>query len=397
MNAEVRAPATDGELEEVAHVFRRSFNGTQELFDEFLATADRDRVAVAFVDGRVAAATNVLPFGVFLGGGRVGVGGYSPVAVAPEHRGRGLGRLVSAAPFADLRERGEPLAGLFPASTRLYRGVGFEVAGTWTERQITSRLLLGLPPAPGVVVRRAGPDDLAAVTDCYDRIAPSRHGYLDRPGSWWRRVAGDGADDRHLYVVDGQGGSVDAYVLYRHVPAAVDSTIKVREVIAATAEHACALWRLVGSSSTQATTTSFAAAPEHPLVLLLPEQDDRPAPAQVPEIRPMYRVVDLPAAVAARGFPAGLRATVDLELADAWCPWHEGRWRLVVEGGSGRAERGGAGTVRLGPNGLAPLFTGYAPASTLAAVGLLGGAGDAPLAALDAAFAGPPPFCPDTW
>lgn len=393
----MRTPRSDGEVEQIGRLFRQSFNAGEDVVGRLVAEADRERILAAFVGGRPVAATQVRPFGVFLGGGRVAMGGYSPVAVAPEHRGRGLGRLVSAAPFPSMRDRGEGLAGLYPASTRLYRGVGFEIAGTWTERTIATAQLLTLPRARDVVVRPATRDDLPAVVACYDRVAPGRHGHLDRPPRWWRHILGDVFDDRLVYVVDGDDGRVEAYVTYRHVPAAVDYTIRVDEVVAATAEHTCALWRLVGSSSTQALTTTFAAPPEHPLVLLLPEQYDRPVAPAAAGIRPMMRVVDAPVAVSERGFPAGVRAAVDLEVADPDCPWHDGRWRLVVEDGSGRLERGGGGAVRLGPNGLSCLFSGYAGASALSAVGLLAADRPADLAALDAVFAGPPPFHPDEY
>jgi predicted acetyltransferase len=397
VDVEVRSPATDGEVERIAEIFRRSFNAGEEVVARLVERADRSRIVAAFVGGEPVAATRVRPFGVFLGGRRVALGGYSPVAVAAEHRGRGLGRLVSTAPLPSMRERGEGLAGLYPASTRLYRGAGFEVAGTWSERSIVTRQLLTLPPAPEVEVRRATRDDLPAIADCYRRYAPSRHGHLDRPDEWWTEILRDDFADRHVYVVDGEGGSVTAYLRYRHLPAAVDYTIRVDEVVASTAAHTCALWRLVGSSSTQAATTAFAAPPEHPLVLLLPEQDDRPAPMLQTEIRPMMRVVDAPVAVGERGFPDVVTAAVDLDLADPDCPWHEGRWRLVVEGGAGVLERGGTGSVRLGPRGLAPLFTGYAGATALAAAGLVDADRRADLATLDAVFAGPPPFCPDAY
>jgi predicted acetyltransferase len=397
VTTEVRTPGNDSEVERIGAMFAQAFDAGEDVVRRLVERADRSRIVAAFVDGAPVAATQVRPFGVFLGGRRVPLGGYSPVAVAPEHRGRGLGRLVSVAPLAAMRERGEAVAGLYPASTRLYRGAGFEVAGTWSERSVATRALLSLPRAPGVVARRATVDDRAALEACYARVAPTRHGHLDRPAGWWDETLWDDFRASHVYVVDGADGGVAAYVRYRHVPAAVDYDLGVHEVVATSADHACALWRIVGSSSTQAATTWFRAPPEHPLVLLLPEQDDKPVARYPSELRPMMRVVDAPAAVAARGFPAVVRAAVDLELADPDCPWHEGRWRLVVDGGEGRLEPGGTGAVRLGPRGLAPLFSGYAGATALSVAGLVAADRPSDLATLDAVFAGPPPFCPDSY
>jgi predicted acetyltransferase len=109
----------------------------------------------------------------------------------------------------------------------------------------------------------------------------------------------------------------------------------------------------------------------------------------------MLRLVDAAQAIAARGYPPGVRATVALELADDECPANAGRFVLVVADGSGRLERGGRGDVRLGVGAFASLYSGWASAATLARTGLLAGAADADLAALDAAFAGSSPWLLD--
>ena len=109
----------------------------------------------------------------------------------------------------------------------------------------------------------------------------------------------------------------------------------------------------------------------------------------------MLRLVDLPGAVRARGYRTGVRMEVDLEVDDPRCAWNQGRWRLTVEGGEGRAEPGGGGDVRLGIGALSCLFAGYATAGTLRAAGLLRGGSAAADASLDAAFAGPTPWTLD--
>ncbi len=49
----------------------------------------------------------------------------------------------------------------------------------------------------------------------------------------------------------------------------------------------------------------------------------------------MLRVVDAPAAIAARGFPAATSLTVPLRIADETRPANSGRWQLTVAGGAG--------------------------------------------------------------
>ena len=111
------------------------------------------------------------------------------------------------------------------------------------------------------------------------------------------------------------------------------------------------------------------------------------------EIRYMLRLVDAAGAVAARGYPP-VSVTVDLDVTDRHCDWNVGRWRLCIEAGNGRLEKGGDGAVSLSVNAFAALYSGYASAETLARAGMLRGS-DRDRAALDAVFSGPTPWLPD--
>ena len=175
---EVRAPADEGEIRLAWQMLSRSFGwplADEEKFVEGIGPLERCRVAV--VDGEVAAFSRLRPFGQFHGGRRVAMGGHSPVGVGPEFRGRGLGTTITAAHYDAMRERGEVLAALYPATTRLYRGAGFEIAGVWSERTFPIRSLQMLPPGGGSLrPRRARREDVAAVKDCYRRCAATHPG-----------------------------------------------------------------------------------------------------------------------------------------------------------------------------------------------------------------------------
>jgi predicted acetyltransferase len=113
----------------------------------------------------------------------------------------------------------------------------------------------------------------------------------------------------------------------------------------------------------------------------------------------MLRIVDAPAAVAARGFPAGVSVSVRLDLADSVLPANAGRWRLDVADGGGSLRRAqddpAADAIRLGARGFAALFAGT-PAGSLRLAGLASGGDPAADAALDAAFHGAA-FLIDEW
>lgn len=397
----VRAPETDEEWRTCNRIAARAFNSplTPESEQTWLEEAHRDRCLAVFVGDDVAAWAQVRPFGQFFGGRSVPMGGYSPVVATPEYRGRGFGSLITAAHFPLLRERGEILAGLYPAQTQLYRGTGFEIAGVFTHQELPTRSLHRLRPRADVRVRTPTLDDLPAIKDCYRRFASTHDGWLDRPDVWWDRrlVVAEKFAEQHLFVVDaasgsGADGQLAGYVRFSQRRARpFGYTIEVHELCADDPDVAIALWRLLGTSSTQAELVRVAGSTEHPLLLHLVDQDLKSRA----EIRWMLRLVDAAGAIAARGFPRAVRASVDLDVVDRHCDWNNGSWRLVVADGEGRLERGGSRDVSLSINAFASLYSGYATASALRQNGLISSGSASDLADLTAMFAGPTPSIAD--
>jgi predicted acetyltransferase len=371
----------------------RAFGWNVADYDRFASGSPIDRVLAVFVAEEPVACARIRPFGQFFGGRRLAMGGYSPVGVAAEHRGRGYGSLVTAAHFPRLRDEGEVIAGLYPATTSLYRKVGFELAGVWGIREIRTRELQRVPPARGVPVRLATEADHGAIEACYARVARDTHGFLDRSRAWWDRIFT--TDSQQIYVVDGgRDGELAGYVRYTMVTEQniANSYVNVAECMADETEVLHALWRLIGSSSSIAPKTRIIGPPEHALLLSLPEQEDL---HRHDEWRWMTRIVDAPGAIGQRGYPPGVRGSVALRVVDPQCDWNDGRWRFTIEDGEARLDAGGDGDVELGIGALSAVFTGYTSARTLATAGLLRGASDRDVAVLDAAFAGPTPWMAD--
>ena len=134
-------------------------------------------------------------------------------------------------------------------------------------------------------------------------------------------------------------------------------------------------------------------APAHPLLLLLPERHEH-----VRLLDPwMLRLVHVPAALAGRGYPAGVSGTLVLDVEDDVLPANTARHRLEVAAGKARVrapQAGEAPTLRLHVRGLAALYSGHMTPDALAVAGLAQGPPEA--RALAAAFfAGPAPTMSD--
>jgi predicted acetyltransferase len=229
-----------------------------------------------------------------------------------------------------------------------------------------------------VKVRRAGPADAAEATALLRRLhAGARHGGpIDRGEAFMRERL---ADERvFAYLAD------DGFLAYGWADGS--RRLVVHRCVAGSPETARALWSVVGSGSSIAETVDAYVAPDDPLLWLLRDRSED----ELRRVSWMLRVLDAPAAVAARGFPAGVSVNVPLVLDDEQRPGNAGTWRLVVDAGQGRLERasGEHDAPRLPARGLAALYAGV-PMATLRGAGIAGG-GDAADPLLDAAFASTP-------
>ena len=358
----------------------------------------------AFDGDRLAGSALYLDMRQWWYGRAVPMAGVAGVQIAPEDRARGVGRALMTALVDHMAERGYPLSALYPATMPIYRSLGWEIAGHRHVAVLPARSLRTLagpddkwPDDSMAVIRRPGPGDAAEVLevtgrahenarDCgpvsYDEATVRRS--LTRPGRYADK-------DRYAYLAP--DGFLGYHWQHGHDEIVID------QLAAASAQTTRALWGLAASHSSVAKTARAQVGPSDPLWWMLREQDANLAQRH----GGMLRLLDAPAAVAARGFPATDLA-VPLQITDDLRAANSGRWVLTVRSGSGRLSRdrtglasppfaddtpGGPTPLALGPRGLAALYAGT-PVATLRRAGLADGGSPAADAALDAAFAATP-------
>jgi predicted acetyltransferase len=393
MDIELRVP-TPEDLNGVFDVRAQAFAVPESDRERWTALVEPSGMIAAFLGTQVVGAMNAIGFGQWFGGRSVPMGGIATVVVRPEHRGEGIAARMLGLSLEKMRERGLVVSTLNPATTRVYRAAGWEIAGDMAVHRIPTHALARLPRGDSERVRRLGKDDWPAVQGCYDHAAAMQSGWVDRSDWWWNIVETDAfADQAFVYGVDGADG-LAGYMIYTQsgdAPTGWGFDIAVEELISVEPGAAVTLWRFLGSHGMQVESIKLDRGPVDELLLFLPEQDV----SEVENNRWMHRIVDAPEAIAARGFPANVAGEVHLELTDRLAPWNDGRWILRVEGGRGELVSGGTGALQLTINGLSTLATGWASATALSGAGLLHHAAAADRAALDAMFAGPTPSMVD--
>ena len=345
----------------------------------------------AFIGGEPVGAATIQDMRQFWLGGVVKLAGISGVKVAPEHRGRGIGKQLMTEVLNLAANRGYLLSALYPATTPIYRSFGWELAGAKHRFTIPARSLRtlvapdelgrGAGAAHGdVPVRRAAPADAATVIkligECHQAARDAGAITWDEGpcAEWLARP------DLYAYLADDDG-----FAAYQWA----GRDLWVQCLHAKTPDALRALWSTIASHSSVADNVTGYTAPNGPFWWLTYERD-----ATITSRRMwMLRVIDASAAIAARGFPPGLSVSVPLELNDPTRPGNSGHWRLTVTGGKGTLFPNGSvsspSSLTLGPRGLAALYAGI-PAGSLRLAGLVSGGTPDGDASLDAAFAATP-------
>jgi len=340
------------------------------------ALADR-RVLGCYDGRRLVGTARINRYRQWWWGRSLPMAGIASVVVAPEYRGRGVGRQMMQATLDRAAELGYPISVLYPATVPLYRDRGWEIGGAQHLVTLPTAALRRLTTRP-VPLRRVGPDGAGEIRSVVSAVhAASRVcGPIDSEEVELRHWL---AQDRPFaYLAE------DGFLAYRWD----GGDLMVDTLVAGSGETARTLWSVVGSGSSIAATVKACVGPTDPLYWLVGEAVVKPAA----EYRWMLRLLDVPGALAGRGYPDAVTAEVVLDVTDPHRPENTGVWRLRVAKGTGQVTGGGDVTgraaTRLGPRGLAALFAGT-PAATLRTAGLLaGGEGQDPL--LDAVFAAQP-------
>ena len=362
-------PPREADDEQIYEVARLAFGGPREPKPEnFWSNQLGWHGLVAELDGRVGGILKVREYRQFFGGVAVPMGGLASVAVAPAARGHGLAGAMLDAVLPEMRDRGQCVSALYPSVPPLYRGRGWEQTGNYERVTLRPGLFALLPkPAERLVMRRATEADLPALHDCYLRFAATVDGMLDRTTAAFQLEKLLELDI--VEVAPGEDGTVRGYLTGER-PAG-DKLI-IHDLVADDRETALGLFANLGRWDGILTEISLRIndpAWWQLLVALPVLHDVRNHPW-------MLRVVDLPAAVAARGWPSATYlapTSVDIEVVDEHAPWQAGRHRLVVDGGKVVCEPGGDGTVRLRARALGPWYAGSADTAMLRRGGLLEG------------------------
>ncbi|MGW3322998.1 GNAT family N-acetyltransferase [Streptomyces virginiae] len=332
------------------------------------------------------------------GGAVVPAAGVTAVGVSPTHRRRGVLTSLMRRQLDDIRAGGEPLAVLTASDPAIYGRFGYGTAAYALAVEIdTTRVRLSVPPGTdGIRLRLVDPG--RALADCervYAALVATRPGMLARQPGWEGMPLVDPPSTRgngsplKCVVAEREDGEVVGYARYRVKAdwdqAGAEGKVEVSDLDALDPAASAALWRYLFSIDLTWTVRASRRPVDDPVLHLVSDiRRSRPRTRDSLHVR----LVDLAAALEARTY--GVPVDVVVAVADAFCPWNEGRWRLVVDAkGVARCTRTEEpADLELSVRELGSAYLGGITLTSLAAAGLVRELRPGALTEASRAFAG---------
>ncbi|NNN38085.1 GNAT family N-acetyltransferase [Streptomyces sp. S3(2020)] len=328
----------------------RAFGGVPESTEErelWDSLTETDR-AIGAWDGDVCVGSaGAFSFRLTVpGGASVRAAGVTMVSVSATHRRRGVLTAMMRRQLDDVREWGWPLAVLTASEPAIYGRFGYGVGTHAVTAEIdTKQVRLSVPPGTDAVrLRYAKPAEvLDACEAVYARVVPSRPGMVARTTGWERLMLLDPESEREgasplQCVVAERDGEVVGYARFAvkpdWEPTGPQGKVLLRDVEALDPAVYAALWRFLFDIDLTSKLVTRGRPVDDAWQYLV--SDIRRCSLRVRDSLHV-RLVEVGAALEARTYQAPV--DVVFEVADDFCPWNAGRWRLSGDAKGASCER----------------------------------------------------------
>jgi predicted acetyltransferase len=257
----------------------------------------------------------------FFGGLEAQVGSIASIGVAPEARGRGIGKSLMEELHRLSAARGDALALLYPFRAAFYAPLGYGPVTSFRRLAISPESI----PREWIrsdktsVVRAMHPKDRASIEALYETVARTKTGRMRRTSALWDRFF---LDERRAWFVAIRDRNIVGYVVWstRQVEEHARTSLIVHEITAIDDLTKRLLFGLIGAQRDQVTSVFLETDAKDPIDSALLDPDSHvfgtlalEHPFGEVATGPVVRIHDPKKAIEARGFTNDGRAILKIE------------------------------------------------------------------------------------
>jgi predicted acetyltransferase len=175
------------ELKLLNQILAQCFSGFGgERLEKYQKNIGINNFRIICQDNHIIGGLAIYFMGQYFGGKSLPMAGIAAVGIAPEYRGQKAATFLMEEVVNELYQKNIPFSTLYPATQRLYRGVGYEQAGVYCQWEIPldqinchNRILpiakINNPKAENFI-------------ELYQKQAIENNGYLDRSFAIWQSI-----------------------------------------------------------------------------------------------------------------------------------------------------------------------------------------------------------------
>lgn len=354
---------------QIIELARLSFNPPTNWHRKLAPALSLDGFLCGFEEGKFVSMARCIPLRQWFGGGSVPMAGISLVAAVPERRGAGTASRVVRAMLQKGHDSGALISTLYPSRAAVYRRMGFEYSGLRTQYKVP---LTVLPAGSGIEVEElSGVEAIGPLQECYREFAALHMGPVEtRDHDWWTtRVLRAWADEpTRAIVVRGEKG-VEGYAAFtlESLGDGWGYDISCTHLVALNQKAVFGLLDYFRRYRGLGQRLAWYGPPNEPIGLLMETGAETLAPARC--LRFMTRLLDVPGALEARGYPQ-VEGTATISVEDEMFPQNRGPFRIVAQDRQVSVERTDGPEKRPIPIGaLSSLYTGFLSVTDLIRLG----------------------------
>lgn len=367
------------------------------------SVTDIDRTLAVFEGDRIVGNAGAFSLELTVpGDATIPMAGVTAVGVRSTHRRKGVLTAMMRKQLEDVRDRGEPMAGLYASESIIYGRFGYGIASSQVQITIDTDRADYRSPLPEGRLDIVDSEGAAKVLpEVFDRSRRQTPGDVTRSAGWWDIFFKDKEKDRRgasalFFVVhESEPGQADGYVAYRvkgdwpgGLPGA---TIGIHDMACTSDAAYTNLWRQVLDVDLVTKVDSWKRPVDEPLRWLLADPRRMQVKALTDEL--WLRPIDVPACLTARNYPAEGRIVI--EVVDGFLTSSAGRFALDAgPDGAACTPTTDSADLTLGVAELGSIYLGGVSASALARAGRADEHSPGALRRADLLFSSPrAPYC----
>lgn len=348
-------PLQPDESEKLAALYMNAYRVDRKTVDEWMRSTEFANTRCYADDERAQSVIQIIPCRTVIGGREMPMGGIGGVATWADLQGQGLAGKLMAYSVGEMRELGYPVSYLFPFSYRYYGKFGWSMAAKrLVYQEFTAANLL--PQSDVAGVRALLPGEYELLKPVYAAGLALYNGPLVRDKKLWDRRFDFYRGDRvQPYLVEYDGASIGYFVCEDVLePGKPGYMTSINEFVCLDERAYSSMFSFLRCLPTNVSRMRVS-APEVPSLWRYfrePFVDTRLTSGF------QARVVEVQAALMARGYSAEVSESVRFSIVDEHGSWNRGSWSVTIEHGLCHVERTAAAALELTIQEFSSIFIG---------------------------------------